>query len=569
MKKNIFIIIVVALVVCITSCKSGFDNIEEFATSETVYPGKFDTIAISVGYNRVELDLLKANFELIEEKMVRKRIPIPPEQVRLGKAVKTIVEVEGEDKPRVWDQLLSRVSIDGLNEARMYHFKVYTEDEFGNKSVPQQASEVPFTDIDLDVYDDVPIPKISPSPFSATLSWLEISSPLMTYAGMLYEYHDMDNVLRKGVLLPEDELNFNMQNLKGESDYSVDVYVRVIPFRGEVQIIDTIAFKRTYSTTTLNEATYREWARDKARKVATVGWTQGATVFWQPESDPTQIFSLVEYIDYTNPESPVQATVKALRSDVVSVLPGARPGEPIIIHSIYQPPGSIAEVPTDDRTYTTLSAINGMIDIDRTFWKNVYTSVQPATDGNPQNGRPFQDACYDGSDLSVNSKLSMAKPSKNSGGSNNTAGGGRKVYFVLDMGYITTFNSFYWIHRTPSGDGQGLMWWGVKLYGCNDYLGLRQFTNPVSAADDPDPSEWVFIKDINFGADEKGVLFPNDKPPLNYNPVYGPTNHSRQTPIYDLPECNYRFVKVELTKYDRVNNSNVGVKSFNLCFKTK
>lgn len=539
MNRVIFLFMVV--VVWMTACKSGFDNIDEFATSETVYPGKYDTIAVSIGYNRVELDLLKANFKMVEGQMVRNETAIPPEQIRLGKAVKTIVEVEGEAEPRVWNHLVSRVSIDGLNESRLYHFKVYTEDEFGNKSVPQQASEVPFTAIELESYDELPEPKISPSPFSSTLSWLQISNPLMTYAGLMFEYNDKDNVLRKGSLRYDDELNFNLQNLKGESNYSVDVYVRVIPFRGEIQIIDTVSLKRTYSTTTLNEETYREWCRDKTRKVATVGWTQGATVFWEMESDPTQIYSLVEYTDYTNPANPVQASAKALRSDAVTILPGAKPGESITIHSIYQPPGSIAEVPTDERMYTTMSTVEGMIDIDRTFWKNVYTSVQPATDGNPQNGRLPQDALYDGV-TTINSMLSMSKPGKSSGGSNNKAGGGRTVYFVLDMGYVTTFNSFYWIHRTPSGDGQGLMWWGVKLYGCNDYLGLRQFLNPVSAADDPDPSEWTLIKDINFGANENGVSFPDNKPPLNYSPTYGPTYHSRQTPVYDLPESSVKLI---------------------------
>jgi|GEM_PF-3876475 len=565
MKKNIFFFIV--LLLCITSCVSGYDNIEEFAKSETVYPGKFDTIAVSIGYNRVELDLFKANFELVDDELIRKEIPLTSDQIRLGKAVKTVVEIEGEDEPRVWDKLMSRVSIDGLNEAKLYHFKVYTEDEFGNKSVPQQASEVPFTDVDLEVYDEIPVPKISPSPFSATLSWMNISSPLMTYTGLRYEYLDQDNVLRKGSLKADDELNFFMQNLKGESNYNVDVYVRVMPFRGEVQIIDTIDFKRTYSATTLNEETYREWCRDKNRKVVSVGWTKGATVFWDVESDPTQIFSVVEYTDYSNPDNPVQASVIAQRTDEITVLPGAKPGESITIHSIYQPPGSIVEVPTDDKMYQTMPIVDGLIDINRTFWKNIYTSVQPATDGNPQNGKPFQDALYDGADLNINSKLSMAKPSKNSGGSNNTAGGGRTVYFVLDMGYETTFNSFYWIHRTPSGDGQGLMWWGVKLYGCNEYLGLRQFTNPTSSADDPDDSDWTLIDDVNFGADANGVLYPDNRPPRQYNPTYGPTFHSRQTPVYELPESSYRYVKVELTKYDLVNNSNVGVRSFNLCFK--
>jgi hypothetical protein len=567
MKKIVFLIIAVVSV-WMTSCTSGYKNIEEYATSETVYPGKFDTIVASIGYNRIELDLLKANFDFINDStIVRKPVPVPTEQINLGKAMKTVVEVEGEDAPRVWDYLLSRVSIDGLTQSRLYRFKVYTEDEFGNKSVPQEIAEVPFTAIDVEVYDDVPDPKISPSPFSATFSWLSISSPLMQYAGMKYEYHDMDNVIRKGELKSDEELNFNMQNLEGEMNYSCDVYVHVIPFRGNVPIIDTIDLKRTYQTTTLNEQTYIDWCKDKARKVASVGWTQGNTVFWQAESDPTQIYSVVKYTDYTDPGNPVEATVTALRSDVITVLPGAKSGQPITIYSIYQPPGSIAEVPTNIKGYTTLAAPNGMIDIDRTFWTNIYTSVQPATDGNPQNGRPPQDACYDGAPLTVNSFLSMSKPSKSSGGSNNTAGGGRTVYFVLDMGYTTTFNCFYWIHRVASGDGQGLMWWGVKLYGCNTYRGLRQFLNPVSAADDPDTSNWVLIKDVNFGADEKGNLFTDNKPPLNYNPVYAPTNSSRQSPVYDLPACNYRYVKVALTRYDLVNNSNIGFNSFNLCYK--
>lgn len=566
MKKYIFIFISIAI--SIVSCESGFEHIDKFASSETVYPGRFDTIVVSLGYNRVELDLFKANFELVDDILIRKKTPLAPDEIRLGKAVKTVVEVAGEDEPRVWNKLLSRVSIDGLDEGKLYHFKAYTEDEFGNKSVPQEAAEVPFTDSELEVYDEIPVPRISPSPFSATLSWIEISNPLMRYAGMDFEYFDQDNVLRKGSLHADDELNFHMQNLKGESNYSVDVYMHVVPFRGEVQIIDTINFKRTYKTTTLNEETYREWCRDKGRKVATVGWTQGPTVFWQVESDPTQIYSIVKYTNYENPENPVQAQVIASRSDVISVLPGAKSGEPITIHSIYQPPGSIAEVSTDERSYISLPFVDGMIDIDRTFWTNVYTSVQPASDGNPQNGRSFQDALYDGSDLNINSKLSLAKPGKSSGGSDNRAGGGRTVYFVLDMGFTTTFNSFYWIHRTPSGDGQGLMWWGVKLYGCNEYLGLNQFTNPVSGTDDPDASEWTLIKDVNFGADENGVLFPDNRPPLNYNPTYGPTHHGRQTPVYDLPECNYRYVKVELTKYDIARNSNVGVKSFNLCYKS-
>ena len=567
MKKNIFFFIV--LLIGISSCVSGYDNIEDFAQSETVYPGKFDTIAVSIGYNRVELDLFKANFELVDNMLVRKEVPLSSDQIRLGKAVRTVVEVEGEDEPRVWDKIMSRVSIDGLNKSKLYRFKVYTEDEFGNKSVAQEAAEVPFTDVDLEVYDEIPNPKISPSPFSSTLSWLNFSNPLMTYAGMRYEYLDQDNELRKGSLDTDDELNFFMQNLKGETNYTVDVYVRVMPFRGEAQIIDTIDFKRTYTTTTLNEDTYREWCRDKYRKVQTIGWTKGATVFWDVESDPTQIFSVVEYTDYTDPDNPVPASVVAQRSETISILPGARPGDSISIHSIYQPPGSIVEIPTDNKQFKTMALAYDMIDINRTFWKNIYTSVQPATDGNPQNGKPFQDALYDGADLNISSKLSMAKPSKNSGGSNNSAGGGRTVYFVLDMGYETTFNSFYWIHRTPSGDGQGLMWWGVKLYGCNEYLGLRQFLNPVSAANDPDDSDWQLIKEVNFGENENGVLFPNNKPPLQYSPTYAPTFHGRQTPVYNLPEVTYRYVKVELTRYDLVNNSNVGVRSFNLCYKPR
>ncbi len=535
MKKVIFLMMVVA---CMTMCKKGYDNITDYANEEKVYPAKFDTIIAKVGYNRIELELLKAG-------------RLPASKINMGKATKTVVEIYGETEPRVWDSVCSWVSITGLTEPRLYRFTVYTLDEFGNKSVPQEIAEVPFTEFDIEKYDDVPDPKISPSPFSSTLSWLDISTPMIQYVGIKYEYKDKDGMERTGSVHKDDEINFNMQNLEGDSDYSVDVYVRVIPLLGETPIIDTIDLKRTYSMQTLNQQTYIDWCKDRRRGVARVGWTNGATVFWQAESDPTQIYSVVKYTDYSDPDNPVPAEVHVLRNEEITLLSGIKNGEPISIYSIYSPPGSGAEVPTNEKNFNTLSG--DLIECTYNHWNCTYTSIKPANDGfkdgNPKNVKDYN-AHLDGETVSF---LSMSKPGKSTGGSENNKNGGRPVYFVVDMKYTTLFNTMSWLHRN---DVQGLMWWGLKLYGANEYLGLKDtYNNPTSNVPDPDNTQWVLIREVDF----RDMAASPPKPPLT----------PKKTGTYDFPKCTYRYVKVELTIWDTANNSAACLSGFFLGYKSE
>jgi len=242
-------------------------------------------------------------------------------------------------------------------------------------------------------------------------------------------------------------------------------------------------------------------------------------------------------------------------------LPGIRTGDGFSLYSIYTPVGSIEKVPTDERTYHTLSLVNDMIIINRTHWSTVYTSASYSNDGNPPSGIAPQDAHLDGS---VSSFLSIAKPGKSVNITNNTAGGGRPVYFVVDMKYPTSFNAFYWIHRNTT---QGLMWYALKLYGTNEYVGLRSFANPASNQPDPDDTQWVHIKDIDFRFNLDGTPTANDKPPASYNPAQLPTGNASQTPVCDIPQSTYRYVKVELTEYDKVNSNAVQVAEFYLSYK--
>ncbi|MDR2037568.1 MAG: hypothetical protein LBQ60_06560 [Bacteroidales bacterium] len=568
MKKIALFILAVAA--CLASCKSGFDNISDYATEETVYPGKYDTCVVSIGYNRLEIDLLQANFEEVDGEMVRKETPVPSDKIFLGKASQTVVEVEGENELRVLNGLFSRISVDGLNEARLYRIKIYTRDEFGNVSVPQEAAEVPFTDADIETYDDVPEPKISPSPFSATLSWSAIATPMMEYAGLKYGYYNENGEFTEGEVPGNEEINFNMQDLVGEKDYSVDVYVRIIPIRGEIPIVDTIDLKRTYHTTTLNEADYIAWCKDKMRKVINVGWTTDATVFFETESDPTQILSIIKYEDKDGNNQ----EITALRADGIAVLPGAKYGSSISIHSIYQPSGSTAEVPTDESQFTTLpmddfNTIPGtLLFIDRRHWKTVYTHAGGlSTDGKPDPGYAYQDAHIDNN---IESFMGMSKRGKES----NKIDGGNEMGFIIDMKHPTLFNSLLWAHREQgytenSNNLGGLWWWGVDVWGTNEYLGpVNKYENVSGTVNDDPNTQWTFIKRLDFCINEDGTPTANNKPRAFFTPALEPTSYQRQLPLFNLDgNHTYRYIKVQSYKFDAVNNNKACVADFRLYYK--
>src|SRR5690606_19725457 len=116
-------------VILTASCEGMHDSLESYS-GEIVYPAKYDTIVGHIGYERVEIDLMKAG-------------RVPSSQIRLGKAQKTVVEYD--DEVLVIDELVSWVNITGLQQPKLYRFRIYTIDEYGNKSVPQEIALIPFT----------------------------------------------------------------------------------------------------------------------------------------------------------------------------------------------------------------------------------------------------------------------------------------------------------------------------------------------------------------------------------------------------------------------------------------
>src|SRR5690606_21149457 len=146
-------------------------------------PAKYDTIIGHVGYERVEIDLMKAG-------------RIPSSEIKMGKAKKTIIEYDGQ-VIRL-DSLVSWVNITGLDQPKLYRFKIYTVDEFDNASVHQEIALIPYTAADL---ENLPIasPRVMLSLSTAVIDWPNgLSSVMLDYYGLTFSYTDKDGQVRDG-----------------------------------------------------------------------------------------------------------------------------------------------------------------------------------------------------------------------------------------------------------------------------------------------------------------------------------------------------------------------------------
>lgn len=220
--RNILMFIVIASTALLWSCDGMYDKQKDFE-GEIVYPAKFDTIVGRIGYERVEIDLLKAG-------------RIPASQIKMGKAKKTVVEYDNEEV--VIDSLASWVNITGLDQSKLYRFKVYTIDEFGNKSVPQEIALIPFTRSDLASFAVSP-PRVMASPSAAVIDWPNgITSVLMNYVGLSFEYTDKDGVKRSGQRGADSR--FFIGNVTAGQPVELNMTYRIVPKINRVPILDTV-----------------------------------------------------------------------------------------------------------------------------------------------------------------------------------------------------------------------------------------------------------------------------------------------------------------------------------------
>lgn len=219
------------------SCDGIYDNIKEFSDKEIIYPPTFDTCFATIGYERAEIDL---------------RIDgrLPSSKINHGTASKTVVIYdEGYSTQKILeiDSVCSFVNVTGLNEPRIYRFKIFTEDKYGNRSIPKEISLVPYTSFDLDVLKQgILDPTLSITPNSLVMEWpTGLNTIMMEYHGLNYEYTDSDGDIQKGdrgkqpriyigKLSPEEEVVFNMK-------------YRVLPILdGGKKLLDTIEIVRPF-----------------------------------------------------------------------------------------------------------------------------------------------------------------------------------------------------------------------------------------------------------------------------------------------------------------------------------
>ena len=234
--------LLIATVCVAVSCDSIYDNVEKYVDGEIVYIDKLDGIInVQIGYERVEIDLLRAG-------------RIPSSQIRMAKASKMVIECPDFTEPgnrRVIDSICSWVNVTGLTQLKFYELTIYTEDEYGNRSLPMKTNVKPYTAENLSTIEITP-PYISASSTSAQIEWLEGVSAL-THKVVSYSWQFTD---RDGAVISYGDEGDNvvifLENIASETDIPVNLMCRIIPMNfgsdnNYTPIIDTVDFQKTLS----------------------------------------------------------------------------------------------------------------------------------------------------------------------------------------------------------------------------------------------------------------------------------------------------------------------------------
>ena len=235
MKNNILFLILCTIIFCsclFSSCENMNKKTEQYY-GEVVYPAKYDTIVGHIGFERVEIDLLKAG-------------RIPSSQIKMGKAIKTVIEYD--DQQITIDSLVSWVNVTNLTQSKIYRFDIYTLDEYGNKSVPQEIALIPFTESDLES-TVMNSPRITVSPSSAIVEWSSgLNSLLLNYYGLTYEYTDRNGNTITGERGADSR--FFVANLETGQPTTVNMTYKIIPIVNGVSILDTLYLDNQLTITT-------------------------------------------------------------------------------------------------------------------------------------------------------------------------------------------------------------------------------------------------------------------------------------------------------------------------------
>jgi hypothetical protein len=237
-----FVLLFMPMLLMLTACPACsdmYDNIDGYVSGEKVYSGfSSDTTLIRLGYERVEIDLLKAG-------------RIPSSEIHWGRARQTVVEYD--DEVIVIDSLCSWLDIRGLTKSKNYLFRIHTMDEYGNRSVPKEVPVIPYTRDDLESLSVIsPVLKASMS--TVTAAWAGgVFSSLFDCYGMTYSYTDRDSRRQTGEAV---DGKFRVVNLNAGQQATVDIKYRIVPKMENVPILDTLDLEIPMTVRTLTEAEF-------------------------------------------------------------------------------------------------------------------------------------------------------------------------------------------------------------------------------------------------------------------------------------------------------------------------
>jgi len=323
MKKILFVLTVCCVATFYYSCDDdAYDNIKKYVSSEIIYPEKFDTISAAVGFERVEIYLTRAGRS--------DSIKYDP-----YKATKTIVEYDNIKKE--YDGMVSWLNVDGLDLAKLYRFKVYTIDKYGNQSVPQEISCIPFTKEDRDAIV-IADPKTILSPWGISFSWPSgLSSSGWNFVGCDYSFKDKDGKDIVGFMEEGGTLRFDATNLEPGSQLNLKFDINVLPILDEALILDTINFSQTIEIDVPTVEEYGQFLTSREIK----SWSNDGekmTINWADVSDYTMVNSTLTYWDRSDRDAPVLKEIKIENTETSTNLPGLIL-EYIDIYSTYEPVG--------------------------------------------------------------------------------------------------------------------------------------------------------------------------------------------------------------------------------------
>ncbi|MDR2039258.1 MAG: hypothetical protein LBQ60_15150 [Bacteroidales bacterium] len=231
------ILIMMALIIASCDKDAIYDSIKDFSEKEEIYPAAFDTIYGRVGFERVEIDL-------------RKDGRIPASKIIMGRAQKTIVTYDTDTpdpKEIVIDSVCSYVNVTNLTEPRLYRFLIYTEDQYGYRSTPQEISLVPYTSYDRDVLSEgILNPNASIASSAILLEWpTGLHTIMMEYHGLICRYTDADGKSEADTLLNSPRVYAS--NLPSGQEVTFDMTYRVLPILDDGrELLDTINVERPY-----------------------------------------------------------------------------------------------------------------------------------------------------------------------------------------------------------------------------------------------------------------------------------------------------------------------------------